>query len=289
MYWDDAGAWIVRSNTVSSFPQDSWVANAVVVADQGAPIRVLVAEPDTVSRRLICSILESECDATILCVDSSRLIPSIQDFEPDLVILDINTTEISRTSAWEDLGMKSSAAAIITGYDATFLNRFSFLAANLLVKPFGVEQLQIALDAARLKIIRGRTELAASETSSNQQHSAEPPQFLNRVAVESGETIALINVKDILWLQSFGNHIRLHVGTATHLVRQTMKSFQRMLDPRHFLRVHRNAIVNLDHVHEFFLPPEGNMYVKLDNETRLPLRRANRALLRKTLKGQFLA
>lgn len=274
---------------MSSFPQDSWVANAGVVADQGAPIRVLVAEPDTVSRRLICSILESESDATILCVDSSRLLPSIKDFEPDLVILDINTTEISRMSAWEDLGMKSSAAAIITGYGATSLNRFSFLAANLLVKPFGIEQLQIAVDAAKLKIIRGRTELAAPETSSNQQHSAEPPQFLNRVAVETGETIALINVKDILWLQSFGNHVRLHVGTATHLVRQTMKNIQALLDPVHFLRVHRNAIVNLDHVNEFFLPPEGNMFVRLNNGSCLPLRRANRAQLRKILKSHFLA
>jgi two-component system, LytTR family, response regulator len=159
----------------------------------------------------------------------------------------------------------------------------------LLIKPFNVEQLQVAIDAAKSKIIRARTELTVSGRTSEQQQSAERPQFLQRVAAESGEKIVLIRVKDILWLQSFGNHTRLHVGTATHLVRQTMKNFQGLLDPSHFLRVHRNAIVNLDHVHEFFLPPEGNMFVKLDNGACLPLRRANRALLRKTLKSHFLA
>jgi DNA-binding LytR/AlgR family response regulator len=48
--------------------------------------------------------------------------------------------------------------------------------------------------------------------------------------------------------------------------------------------VHRNAIVNLDHVEEFHLPPNGNMFVKLNDGLCLPLRKANRALLRKLLK-----
>lgn len=274
---------------MSSFPQDSWVANAVVVPDQGAPIRVLVSEPDTVSRRLICSVLESEPDAKVLCVDSSRLLPSIQELEPDLVILDINLTEISRVFNWEGRIGKSGTSTIITGYDAALLKRFSSVSASLLVKPFDVDQLHIALDIAKSKIIRTRTELATSGRSIDPPHSTRKSHFLKRVAAESGETIILINVADILWLQSFGNHIRIHVGSATHLVRQTLKNFQKTLDPNHFLRVHRNAIVNLDHVHEFFLPTEGNMYVKLDNGTCLPLRRANRALLRKTLKSHFLA
>ena len=277
------------SNTVSSFPQDSWVKTQVLASWQTAPMRVLVAEPDMVSRRLICSILESESDAKVLCVDNSRLLSSIHECEPDLVILDIHTTETRRASDWESLGVKSPAATIVTAYDATSLGPFAAAAADLLVKPFSVERLQIAIDAAKSKIIRARTELAAAGRSNNQQHPAERPQFLQRVAVESGEKIVLIRVEDILWLQSFGNHIRLHGGRATHLVRQTMKNFQKLLDPSHFLRVHRNAIVNLDHVDEFFLPPVGNMFVKLDNGTCLPLRRANRTLLRKTLKSHFLA
>ncbi len=272
---------------MGSFPQGSWISNPVAVADEGGPIRVLLVEPDSASRRLICSILENESDATVLCVDSSRLLPSIHEFRPDLVILDISTA--SHTAALKYLGTRSSTATIITGYDATSLKHFSSINEDLLIKPFGVEQLQIALEAAKSKIIRVRTEMAASVPSSNRQHSTERLQFLSRVAAESGETIVIVNVKDILWLQACGNYIRLHLGSATHLVRQTVKNFQKMLDPRHFLRIHRNAIVNLDHVREFFLPPEGNMHVKLDNGTCLPLRRANRSLLRKTLKSCFLA
>ena len=251
-------------------------------------IRVLVAEPDTASRRLICSILQSEPDVKLQCVDNSQLISSIQECDPDLVIMDMHASETRRASDWEDLGIKSPAATILTTYDSTSVTAFASASADLLIKPFNVEQLQLAVEVARSKILRARSELETYERSNNPDHPERKRQFLQRVAAESGEKIVLIRVHDILWLQSFGNHIRLHLKNATHLVRHTMKNFQALLDPIYFLRVHRNAIVNLDHVDEFYLPPAGNMFVKLNNGTCLPLSRANRALLRKILKSHFL-
>ena len=79
-------------------------------------------------------------------------------------------------------------------------------------------------------------------------------------------------------------HIRLHMGKTSHLLGQSMKNLQAVLDPNRFVRVHRNAIVNLDHVDEFYLPTRGNMFVKLNNGVSLPLRKANRAMVLKLLK-----
>jgi PleD family two-component response regulator len=53
-----------------------------------APIRVLVAEPDAASRRLICLLVEGEPEMTAECVDASRLVSSVQERAPDIVILD---------------------------------------------------------------------------------------------------------------------------------------------------------------------------------------------------------
>ncbi len=97
----------------------------------------------------------------------------------------------------------------------------------------------------------------------------------------------LVRVDEIRWIQSLRKHIRLYVGGKSHVLRQSMKNLQAVLDPTRFLRVHRNAIVNLDHVDEFHLPPSGNMFVKLTNGVCLPLRRANRAMLRKLLKDML--
>jgi len=268
-----------------SFPRETWQETPAQVHVQSAPVRVLLVEPDTVSRRLICSLLECESDMTLECADDSRLVSSIQEFAPDLVILDVHTPAIRRAESWGALGVKSPPATIVTAYDPAPLSAFASVATDLLVKPFDAERFQTALDMAKSRIIRSRTEFGADEGPSEPELRAVQRQFLQRLAVEAGEKIILVRVQDILWLQSSRNHIRLHVGQTSHLVRQSIKRLQAILDPNRFLRVHRNAIVNLDHVEEFHLPPNGNMFVKLNNGVCLPLRRGNRAALRKQLRN----
>ena len=248
-----------------------------------APIRVLVAEPDAMSRRLICSLVDGKPAMTAECIDDSRLLSSVRERIPDLVILDANTPAIRYGKTWKDLGVESPPETIVTAYDPVALTAFAPTALDLLVKPLDIERFEAALDVARSKILRTRTEAESSNEWGLQAREL-PRQFLRRLAVEAGEKIVLVHVEDIQWMQSLGKHIRLHVGATSHLLRQSMKSIQTVLDPTRFLRVHRNAIVNLDHVDEFHLPPTGNMFVKLKNGMCLPLRRGNRNLLRRLLK-----
>jgi two-component system LytT family response regulator len=275
---------------MSSFLHNSWGGERVQSAGQpSATLGILIAEADETSRKLMRSILENESDVTVEFVDGSNLLSAVQEMNPDLVILDMQTNAIRRAANWEALGVKSPPATIVTSYDASSLMPFASAVADLLIKPFNVEQFQDAIEAARLKVNRTRTtrnQFAAPEL--DQEALPGKPRFVQRLTAQSEESIVLLNVRDVLWLQSFGNQIRIHSGNATHLVRCTMKKIQAILDPRHFLRVHRNAIVNLDHVVEFFLPATGNMFVKLDNGACLPLRRATRASLRRLLSQHFL-
>ena len=219
------------------------------------------------------------------CVDDSRLVSSIQEIAPDLVILDVHTPVIRRVPNWEAVGIKRAPATIVTAYDPSAVSAFASSAIDFLVKPFDAEHFEAALDLARSRIASARMQLDVEERSSDHEQQRPAPRFVQRLAVEANEKIVLVRVEDIRWMQASGNYIRLHVGKASHLVRQSMKNLQALLDPNRFLRVHRNAIVNLDHVEEFHLPPTGNMFVKLNDGLCLPLRKANRAPLRKLLKN----
>jgi len=221
---------------------------------------------------------------TATCVEDSRLVSAIQESAPDLVILDVYTPAIRRAPSWEAVGIKPAPATIVTTYDTSAMSAFASSAIDILVKPFDAERFQSALDLARSRIAGARTELELEDRSSDQEQPRPARRFLQRLAVEANEKIVLVRVNDIRWMQSSGNHIRLHLGKTSYLIRQSMKNLQTLLDPNRFLRVHRNAIVNLDHVEEFHLPPNGNMFVKLNDGLCLPLRKANRALLRKLLK-----
>jgi two-component system LytT family response regulator len=267
-----------------SVPEILRVDTPASVRGQVASIRVLVVEPESGTRRLICSLVEGEPGMTVECVDNSRLVSSVQECAPDLVILDAYTPAIRRDKTWNALGIKSPPATIVTAFDPAALVPFASIAVDLLVKPFDVERFETALDLARSSIVRARTETEIDDPSSEYKGDMPRHRFLRRLVVETSEKIVLVRVEDIQWMQSLGKQIRLHVGETSHLLRQSMKNLQAMLDPNRFVRVHRNAIVNLDHVDEFYLPPSGNTFVKLHNGVSLPLRRANRAILRKLLR-----
>ena len=48
---------------------------------------------------------------------------------------------------------------------------------------------------------------------------------------------------DILWIESAGNYVELHLAGRTVLHRITLNRLETLLAPEDFLRVHRGAIV----------------------------------------------
>jgi len=106
---------------------------------------------------------------------------------------------------------------------------------------------------------------------------------MGRIAVRLDERIVLVQMQDVFWIQSKGNLLCLHLEGSDYDCRMTMKDLHVKLDPDRFLRIHRNAIVNLDHVLEFDLPRSGNAFVRLRNGKVLPISRTGRLELRRSL------
>lgn len=93
---------------LSSLPQYSWIETHVLAREQGPPIRVIVAEPDAASRRLICSPLESDSNVGLQCIDNSDLLSVIQETDPDLVIFDVQTNAITKNSCRSNVSFCSA-------------------------------------------------------------------------------------------------------------------------------------------------------------------------------------
>jgi two-component system, LytTR family, response regulator len=67
---------------------------------------------------------------------------------------------------------------------------------------------------------------------------------------EGGGRVILLKAEEIDWVEAADNYVSLHVGSAAHLLRETMNSFEHRLPPDRFLRISRSTIVNLDRVRE---------------------------------------
>ena len=138
---------------------------------------------------------------------------------------------------------------------------------------------------AREAVLLDKPEAKSLQTKAGQDDPA-PARYLSRMSVRSGDKIVLVPLDEVLWIQSHGNLLRLHLENVSYDHRMTLKDLHRRLDPERFLRVHRGAIVNLDHVVEFELPRSGNALVHLRNGTALPVSRVARLRLRRGLFSQ---
>jgi LytTr DNA-binding domain len=75
-------------------------------------------------------------------------------------------------------------------------------------------------------------------------------QCISRFNVRTGRKIQIVPAEDVAWISAAGDYIELHTASATHLLRETMNSLGRKLDPGSFARIHRSKIINLARILE---------------------------------------
>ena len=89
-------------------------------------------------------------------------------------------------------------------------------------------------------------------------------------------TIIAVRTPDIDWIEAADYYATLHVGGASHLIRQTMAELEAGLDPRRFVRVHRGAIVHVDRIREVHPLFRGDCTLVLADGTQVKLSRTRR-------------
>jgi two-component system LytT family response regulator len=92
-----------------------------------------------------------------------------------------------------------------------------------------------------------------------------------------------VQVADIDWIGAEGPYVRLHTATGTHLIRDSLKRLETVLDPDQFARIHRSTTVNLDRIATLHPHFHGNYRVVLTTGATLKLSRRYRDQLKHRL------
>ncbi len=107
--------------------------------------------------------------------------------------------------------------------------------------------------------------------------------YLTNVTVKSRNTTEIVNLAEVAWIETQGNYLALHVGDATHLIRETSRSFEARIDPDRFLRIHRQTIVAVDAIQRIEALDSGDATLFLKDGTELRASRNYRDALRARL------
>src|SRR5512134_2376593 len=216
-------------------------------------IRTLVVDDEPLARERLASLLQPLEDVELVgeCRDGEEAVIAIHDLTPDLVFLDVQMPGMSGFDVIEAVGTdRMPLVVFVTAYDQHALRAFQVRALDYLLKPFDRERFTDALQRARKQLEHAETgDLGRRLLALVKDLRRDQPRS-DRLVVKSGGRLFFLRTDEIDWVEAAGNYVRLHVGGASHLLRETMTAMEARLDPEKFFRIHRCRIVNMDRIQE---------------------------------------
>jgi two-component system LytT family response regulator len=236
-------------------------------------LRVLIVDDESVARRRIRRLLAGEADVTVVgeCADGASALSAITQSKPELAFLDVQMPELDGFGVVRSLAPAELPAIVfVTAYDRYALRAFDVQAIDYLLKPFTRERFRMALARARERL---RSRANHDRVARLIDHLAASQHYPARIAVRSGDRFVVVDWSDVDWIEAADNYVTLHVGAREYLVRDTLGSIERQLDPDRFARIHRSAIVQIDRIVELRPASHGDAELVLRGGRRLTLTR----------------
>jgi two-component system LytT family response regulator len=235
-------------------------------------IRTVIVDDEELARDRIQTLLELQPDVEVVgvCTDGPSAVEMIDRTQPDLVFLDVQMPGMDGFEVVENLERtKMPAVVFVTAHDAHALRAFEIHALDFLLKPFDQTRFEKALERARGQLSQSTGPVLDSRLVTLLEELHEERKYSERLIVKSSGRVFFVRTEEIDWVEASGNYVKIHTKSDAHLLRESMKNMEAKLDPKTFVRIHRSAIVNIDHIKELEPWFHGEYIVIMRDGTRL--------------------
>ena len=234
-------------------------------------LRTVVVDDEDLARSIVREYLSSHQDIEIVaeCSNGFEAVKAITELKPDLLFLDVQMPKLDGFEVLE-LVDEHPAVIFVTAYDQYAVRAFEVHAVDYLLKPFGKERFDEALEVARQKIARSE-----SVPFSDVVAAARPKDLpLERLLVRDGSKVHVIAVEKLDYVEAQDDYVALKSEGKTHLKQQRLSELEELLDPKRFVRIHRSYILNVERLARLELYAKDSRMAILKDGTKLPVSRA---------------
>ena len=244
-------------------------------------IRAVIVDDEDLARQILREYLKREPDVEIVaeCANGFAAVKVVSEHKPDLLFLDVQMPKLDGFEVLE-LVERDVAVVFVTAFDQYAMKAFDAAAVDYLLKPFGLDRLQTALQRVRRRLSEKQPMPVAAEL----RGAARPPdQYLERIVVRDGSRVQIIPVNKLDYAEAQDDYVSLHSEKKSYLKQQTISSLEAVLDPSRFVRVHRSYIVNLEKIAKIQPYTKDTRVVQLSDGSQVPVSRAGYARLKELL------
>ncbi len=227
-------------------------------------LRTLIVddEPLAVERmQVLCAELDG-LQVVGTANDGKAALRLAEKLAPDLLLLDMTMPGMDGLALARELAKAAAPPAVIfvTAHENFAVEAFDLDAVDYVLKPVGVDRLERAI--ARAMARRDKAAATPGET-----------RWLSEFWVPNRSELLRIDAAQVSRIDAERDYVRLHVGSGSYLLLQTIAGLEARLDPEKFIRIHRSTILRRDMIRGLRHEGLGVWCVELDEDQDLRIGR----------------
>ena len=212
-------------------------------------IRTMIVDDEPIARQVLRDELCALSDVEVVgeAENGAEALAQIARLRPELVLLDLQMPGLGGFEVIHRLPESAlPIVVIVTAYDQHVVRAFEEGALDYLLKPVSLERLEKTLDRARR--LRGRTAEVAESLARLSEMGGATVAAGRKIVGRTGEEYHLLDLDDVLAFQAERELVWIWTARQRYLATQTLRAIEERLRGSVFQRVHRNALVNVNHV-----------------------------------------
>lgn len=242
------------------------------------PLKTVVCDDELPALELMTELLQETGEVTIAasCQSVDEALAVIEAGGIDLAVFDIEMPGKNGVEAFGDLTVEPKPLLIFaTAHPDYALEAFAVDAIDYLLKPVDHNRVRKAVE----KAMRLRTAIVSAEKEATSDVATQPGTLTVR---DVGHTY-LVPHDQVIWIEAAGDYSLVHASGRQYAMRTTLRSLEQELPSDRFLRVHRSAIIGVQHVQEVRPLPKGEALVILTGGPEVKVSRSHRDAVRKKI------
>ncbi len=245
------------------------------------PLRVLVCDDELMARKRVLRLLTElpGIEATFECESGEQVLEKLRGEDVDVAILDINMPGLSGLETVMQMPDERPYVIFLTAHPEHAVQAFDVGAVDYLLKPVDDARLAKAITRARSSLDSGARESGAGAVAGGEAVATRT----TKLAIATHDGAALVNPSDVTHATFDGALVTVHTAARSILTDDTLQDLEAKLPVGPFERVHRRAIVNLDHVDRLESVDSGGYVACLSSGKRVDVSRQSARRLRRRL------
>ena len=248
-------------------------------------INTLIADDEPIARKLLREELELNPEIAVVAeAENGRdALQKIAKFKPDLVFLDLKMPVMSGFEVVRGLtGAPLPVIVIVTALDQHAIQAFEAGAIDYLLKPVSEARLQKAIDRAK-SLLNRPVDIANQVAQIASVSTPASPAKSRRVVGRNGADYILVDIDEVLAFQAERELVWIVTPKQRLLATQSLRAIEQRLAEPQFQRVHRNAIVNVNHVRKLSALSSQRWTITLSNSLQLTVSKRQAHKIRQIL------